>query len=81
MNIPPDTSRCHACGRRYEITNHKDRCPVCCPKEEPEEAFEDYELADDDYGDDLTPERFPPKKGDPKAAYLDRDKLLSDDEQ
>jgi hypothetical protein len=50
--IGPDTTRCHACGRRYEFTNHKDRCPVCCPKEEPEEMFEDYELSDEVYDDD-----------------------------
>jgi hypothetical protein len=50
--IGQDTTRCHACGRRYEFTSHKDRCPVCCPKEEPEEVFEEWELSDEIYDDD-----------------------------
>jgi hypothetical protein len=29
--IKRDSTRCDACGAHYEITNHKDRCPVCCP--------------------------------------------------
>ena len=32
----PVTTTCDACGREYEFTSHKDRCPVCCPKPEPE---------------------------------------------
>jgi len=50
------TTTCDACGTRYAFTSHKDRCPVCVPKEGPEEVFEDYELVDDGCGDDLTPE-------------------------
>ena len=48
----PDTTTCDACGRRYTFTSHKDRCPVCCPKKDPEEMFEDYELSDKVYDDD-----------------------------
>jgi len=29
--IKRDSTRCDACGAHYEMTNHKDRCPVCCP--------------------------------------------------
>ena len=36
----------------YEFTNDKDRFPVCCPKKDPEEMFEDYELSDKVYDDD-----------------------------
>jgi hypothetical protein len=50
--IKPDTTTCDACGREYEFTNHKDRCPVCCPKPEPEPDA--YEL--DDWGTGDYPE-------------------------
>jgi len=46
------TTTCDACGKRYEFTSHKDRCPVCCPKSAPGDAFEDYELVDEVYDDD-----------------------------
>jgi len=42
----PLTKTCDACGREYESTNYKDRCPVCCPK--PEKEPDAYEL--DDWG-------------------------------
>ena len=29
--IKGDSTRCDACGAYYEMTNHKDRCPDCCP--------------------------------------------------
>ena len=45
----PDTTTCDACGRRYEFTSHKDRCPVCCPKDEPDN---DSEYFDQDERDD-----------------------------
>ena len=48
-----DTTTCDACGTRYEFTSHKDRCPVCCPKDEPVE--DDYELDDWENDDYLTP--------------------------
>jgi len=46
------TTTCDACGTRYAFTSHKDRCPVCCPKEYNEP--DDNEL--DDWSDDLTAE-------------------------
>jgi hypothetical protein len=49
-----DTTTCDACGRRYEFTSYKDRCPVCCPKRD--DKSDDYELDDWGSGDDLTPE-------------------------
>jgi predicted amidophosphoribosyltransferase len=45
----PATTTCDACGREYEFANRRDRCPVCCPKPEPEpDAYEmdDWELGD-----------------------------------
>ena len=39
------TTTCDACGRRYEFTSHKDRCPVCCPVDEPE--IDDYDYNQD----------------------------------
>jgi len=48
------TTTCDACGRRYEFTSHKDRCPVCCPVEDDEP--DGYELDDWGTGDDLIPE-------------------------
>ena len=48
----PDTTTCDACGRRYAFTSHKDRCPVCCPKTEVPDVFEDYELMDEPVDDD-----------------------------
>jgi endogenous inhibitor of DNA gyrase (YacG/DUF329 family) len=48
--INRDTRTCDNCGRRYEFTSYKDRCPFCCPEQKPD----DYEL--DDWGDDLTAE-------------------------
>ena len=52
--IGPVITRCDACGRRYEFTNFcKDRCPYCCPIPEPDDAFEDYELIDEVYDDDV----------------------------
>ena len=53
----PATTTCDACGRRYEFTNYKDRCPVCCPKDADES--DDYELDDWGSGDDLAPESDP----------------------
>lgn len=51
--IGRDTTTCDACGRCYEFTNHKDRCPYCCPKPEPDDdAFEEWELSDEVYADD-----------------------------
>ena len=50
--IQRNTTTCDACGARYEFISHKDRCPVCCPKPEPEDAFEDDELIDEVYGGD-----------------------------
>ena len=52
--IDRPTTTCDACGRRYEFTDHKDRCPVCCPVED--DKTDDYELDDWGSGDDLTPE-------------------------
>ena len=49
-----DTTTCDACGTRYAFTSHKDRCPVCCPKQD--DKLDDYELDDWGSGDDLTPE-------------------------
>ena len=49
MIIGPDTTRCDACGRRYEFTSHKDRCPICCPKDEP---VEEPDYFDQDEWDD-----------------------------
>jgi hypothetical protein len=46
------TTTCPVCGMRYAFTNYKDRCPICCPKDEPEEVFEDYELVDELPDDD-----------------------------
>jgi len=35
---------CPVCRREYEYTNaHIDRCPVCCPKVEPELDDYDYD--------------------------------------
>ena len=48
------TTTCDACGTRYTFTSHKDRCPVCCPKQE--DKSDDYELDDWGSGDNLTPE-------------------------
>ena len=45
------TTTCPVCHRRYEFTHANDRCPVCCPKDEPEEVFEDYELVDEPVND------------------------------
>jgi|GEM_PF-1534883 len=50
----PDTTTCDACGTRYAFTSIKDRCPICCPKEDNEP--DDYELDDWGCGDDLTAE-------------------------
>ena len=36
------STTCDACGRRYEFTSHKDRCPVCCPVEESDDDDYDY---------------------------------------
>jgi hypothetical protein len=36
------STTCDACGRRYEFTSHKDRCPVCCPVDEPDDDDYDY---------------------------------------
>jgi rubrerythrin len=44
----PATKTCDACGMRFEFTSHKDRCPVCCPKDEPEEDDYDYDQSVDD---------------------------------
>ena len=52
FTIKPDTAICDACGREYEFTNRKDRCPYCCPKPEPEPDA--YEL--DDWGSADYPE-------------------------
>jgi hypothetical protein len=49
-----NTTTCDACGKRYTFTSHKDRCPVCCPKEG--DKPDDYELDDWGSGDDLAPE-------------------------
>ena len=47
------TAICPVCHREYEYTNARtDRCPVCVPKEESEEVFEDYELVDELPDDD-----------------------------
>jgi hypothetical protein len=46
---------CPACGRHYTYTNARtDRCPVCCPKPEPE--VDDYNYDQSVNDDDLTPE-------------------------
>jgi len=45
--IKPDTATCDVCGREYEFTSSKDRCPVCCPK--PESEPDAYKL--DDWGE------------------------------
>lgn len=29
--IKRDSTKCDACGIYYEISNYRDRCPVCCP--------------------------------------------------
>ena len=51
--IQRNTTKCDACGTRYTFTSHKDRCPVCCPKPEPDgDAFDDDELIDEVYGGD-----------------------------
>jgi len=53
MIIGQDTTRCDACGIRYEFTSYtQDRCPYCCPKSEPDDAFKEYELSDEVYSDD-----------------------------
>jgi len=45
------TTTCDACGRQYTFTDFRhDRCPYCCPKEEPEPDA--YELDDWGSGDD-----------------------------
>ena len=36
------STTCDACGRRYEFTSHKDRCPVCCPVDEHDDDDYDY---------------------------------------
>ena len=33
------TTTCDACGKRYEFTSCKDRCPVCCP-DQARDAYE-----------------------------------------
>ena len=48
------TTTCDACGMRYTFTSHKDRCLVCCPKQD--DKTDDYELDDWGSGDDLTAE-------------------------
>jgi rubrerythrin len=42
-----DARTCNACGRKYEHTHANDRCPVCVPKDAPEEVFENHELVDE----------------------------------
>ena len=42
-----DTTTCDACGKRYTFTSYKDRCPICCPKQD--DKTDDYEL--DDWGE------------------------------
>ncbi|NOR41418.1 MAG: hypothetical protein GQ537_09425 [Gammaproteobacteria bacterium] len=46
------TTTCDACGMRYAFTNHKDRCPVCCPDQAREDdapdEWPDEETVDDD---------------------------------
>jgi len=115
--IGRSTTTCDACGRRYEFTNHKDRCPCCCPKPEPDDAFEEYELSDEVYDDDdsgwrvfgdLQPaliittydiasddgvgmleaiakggaiDPADPPVFESQAAYLDRHKLLTEEER
>jgi len=47
------TTTCNACGKRYTFTSHKDRCPICCPVDEPDfDPSDEYELSDKVYGDD-----------------------------
>jgi len=60
--IGRDTTRCDACGRRYEFTSHKDRCPCCCPEyKHDDDAFEEYELSDEALPDDaFEPQRYIP---------------------
>jgi hypothetical protein len=46
---------CPVCGKHYTYTNARtDRCPVCCPKPEPEVDDYDYDQSVND--DDLAPE-------------------------
>jgi hypothetical protein len=45
--MPPDTTTCGACGKRYAFTGYKDRCPVCCPVEDKDiESSEEYDQTD-----------------------------------
>ena len=46
------TTNCDACGRRYEFTNVKDRCPVCCPKDEPDSEPDYFDQDEWGSGDD-----------------------------
>ena len=38
----PETT-CNACGKRYEFTSHKDRCPICVPRDVPMQDDYDYD--------------------------------------
>lgn len=38
----PETT-CDACGKRYEFTSHKDRCPICVPRDVPMQDDYDYD--------------------------------------
>jgi len=50
--IKGDSTTCDACGRRYQFTNHKDRCPVCCPEQKrDDDVFEEWEVSDEIYDD------------------------------
>jgi RNA polymerase subunit RPABC4/transcription elongation factor Spt4 len=49
--IEDNSTICPACGMRYIFTHYKDRCPVCCPVDEPDES-DDYVLVDEVYDDD-----------------------------
>jgi hypothetical protein len=41
------TTTCPVCHREYKLTHANDRCPVCVPKDEPVEVFQDYEFVNE----------------------------------
>ena len=48
-----DTRTCDACGTRYAFTSRTDRCPVCCPVDEPDfDPSDELELSGEVYDDD-----------------------------
>lgn len=47
-----DTRTCDACGRRYEFTSSRDRCPYCCPEQKRDDDTLDDEPIDEVYDDD-----------------------------